>query len=266
MTSSALWQRIRSARSAAGLRQQDVAEACGVTRVAVGHWESPDENRRTTPSAKHLRTLSDLTGAPLEWLISDESEIHPTWMSGLEDAQALANGVEWVMVPLFDDGLACMHDLIELVRDGVPCSEAAKQAKCTGFNWIPLSKDYADSHGVVISHTLVGFHMDDRAMEPSVMKGDSVFFQVGGAAHHNDIVAVRTIDARHAFSLRRLIVKHVDGEKISLSLEPMNDDNLTISLNDLPLVNGSISQTLAAETSRTFEYLGPVYMVSRVIV
>lgn len=52
--------RARDARTAAAVRQSEVAEALGVTRTAVSHWEAG----RSTPDAAHAlaygRLLRDL--------------------------------------------------------------------------------------------------------------------------------------------------------------------------------------------------------------
>lgn len=77
--SSELWQRIRAARKYKNLRQQDIAEACGVSRGAVAQWEYEDPLKRTTPSIDQMKATAKATGVPLEWLLSDSSNLGDIW-------------------------------------------------------------------------------------------------------------------------------------------------------------------------------------------
>lgn len=69
------------ARKDAGLDQQAVATALGVSRALVGHWE----NDRSEPSYRRLVKFAELTGFPLDALLSTigyKSEIageSPIW-------------------------------------------------------------------------------------------------------------------------------------------------------------------------------------------
>lgn len=66
-----MWQRIRWAREAAGLRQEDLAEiAGGIDRAAVSAWESADPDRRTKPRAQRLQAIASATGVTVDWLLS----------------------------------------------------------------------------------------------------------------------------------------------------------------------------------------------------
>jgi transcriptional regulator with XRE-family HTH domain len=60
-----LQARIRMARRHAGLSQTRLAQAVGVQRSAVSHWEAP---RGKNPSVAHLRELATVTGTQFEWL------------------------------------------------------------------------------------------------------------------------------------------------------------------------------------------------------
>ncbi len=57
--------RIRMARRHAGLSQTSLAQAVGVQRSAVSHWEAPNGKN---PSVAHLRDVATLTGTHFEWL------------------------------------------------------------------------------------------------------------------------------------------------------------------------------------------------------
>lgn len=77
--SSELWQRIRAARKYKNLRQQDIADVCGVSRGAVAQWEYDDPTKRTTPSIDQMKEAAKITGVPLDWLLSDASDLGDIW-------------------------------------------------------------------------------------------------------------------------------------------------------------------------------------------
>lgn len=65
-------QRIRLARRHAALSQAQLAEAAGVQRSAVSHWETPQGKN---PSVKHLREVALATGVQFEWLATGRGEM-----------------------------------------------------------------------------------------------------------------------------------------------------------------------------------------------
>jgi len=58
-------QRIRLARRHAGLSQAALAEAVGVQRSAVSHWEAVQGK---SPSMSNLRRVATVTAVQFEWL------------------------------------------------------------------------------------------------------------------------------------------------------------------------------------------------------
>jgi len=64
-------QRLKAAREAAGLTQAYVAERIGVTRQAVGQWESGE----SSPNPQTLALLADLYGVSVDDLLG-RSHIH----------------------------------------------------------------------------------------------------------------------------------------------------------------------------------------------
>lgn len=71
---SELWERLRAARKFADKRQQDIADALGVSRPTVALWESHDTKHRTSPSLTQLKLISKATRVPLAWLLDDTAD------------------------------------------------------------------------------------------------------------------------------------------------------------------------------------------------
>lgn len=65
-------ERIRLARRAAGMSQNQLAQAVGVQRSAVSHWEAP---LGKNPSVSHLREIALVTGTQFEWLATGRGEM-----------------------------------------------------------------------------------------------------------------------------------------------------------------------------------------------
>lgn len=79
---SEMWQRIRIARRYAQLSQETLGNLCNppVSKSAVAQWESASAQKRTTPKLSNLNTIAEATGAPLDWLLSDDTDLHGEWM------------------------------------------------------------------------------------------------------------------------------------------------------------------------------------------
>ena len=65
-------ERIRLARRAAGMSQNQLAQVVGVQRSAVSHWEAP---LGKNPSVSHLREIAMVTGIQFEWLATGRGEM-----------------------------------------------------------------------------------------------------------------------------------------------------------------------------------------------
>lgn len=68
--------RIKAARTEAGLTQQELADACHVTRNAISQWESQDESQRTTPGVTRIQKIAKVTKVAAEWLLSGQGPKH----------------------------------------------------------------------------------------------------------------------------------------------------------------------------------------------
>jgi len=79
---STLPQLIQAARRYAQLSQQGLADKVGVSRPAVSHWENDNPGKGTAPTRENIVAISKATGAPLDWLLSDESDVSDTaWLA-----------------------------------------------------------------------------------------------------------------------------------------------------------------------------------------
>lgn len=96
--------RIRRARTLAGLTQAELAQRVGVHRGAVAQWESPNGS---LPSMDHLIAIALHTGVHLEWLGTGRGEPRPG--AGLERADAGERAQDELEA-------ACLHALRRMPR------------------------------------------------------------------------------------------------------------------------------------------------------
>lgn len=78
-------ERIRLARRHAALSQSQLAQAVGVQRSAVSHWEAPQGKN---PSVKHLRDVAVVTGVQFEWLVTGRGQMAPSRDAVLDSVAA----------------------------------------------------------------------------------------------------------------------------------------------------------------------------------
>ena len=79
-------QRIRLARRHAAMSQTQLAQAVGVQRSAVSHWEAPQGKN---PSVKHLREIAMVTGVQFELLATGRGQMAPSRDSVLDSVAAV---------------------------------------------------------------------------------------------------------------------------------------------------------------------------------
>ena len=223
--SSKLWQRLRVARGAAGLKQQDIADATGVSRVAVGHWESPDPHRRTRPSIESLQKFASITGAPLDWLIDDNSALEAHW--GLPpDPERLPGDL--VEVPVLEGDVKCV---VEKMRENPDMAAAEAAKSCVGCAHVAsvyISNNMSQHYmGRNHSPRMIMLRMRDHAMDPEIREGDGVVFDVDEPILHNDIVMGEVTDTPSGYSARRIRASAAEDGTITFHAEPDNDDYLT---------------------------------------
>ncbi len=90
-----LGRKIRTARQMAEMKQDDLARICGVSRSAIGQWESDE----TEPSATKLFAIARATQQPLGWFA--EGLLHSARSKGLEPPTF------WSVVSLGSKGCPC---------------------------------------------------------------------------------------------------------------------------------------------------------------
>jgi transcriptional regulator with XRE-family HTH domain len=71
---SELWQRIRAVRKYMQLSGEEFGALFGVSKASVSQWESASAKNRTHPELEKLKEMSKVSGAPTEWLLSDDSD------------------------------------------------------------------------------------------------------------------------------------------------------------------------------------------------
>lgn len=80
-----LWKRLRQARKAAGLTQQDIATATGVSRGAVTQWEAVHPDTRTSPSLEQLATIAQITNTSVAYLAGEDPVERPAASDSLAE-------------------------------------------------------------------------------------------------------------------------------------------------------------------------------------
>lgn len=81
--------KIRLARRHAGFSQKQLAQAVGVQRSAVSHWESGESRN---PGLANLRQVAVVTGVQFEWLANGRGTMalcHETRRDSIATANAL---------------------------------------------------------------------------------------------------------------------------------------------------------------------------------
>ena len=95
--------RIRTARTRAGMSQGALAEALGVSRSAVGHWESA--KGRVSPSRERLSELALATGVSYEWLATGRgTPLAPIDGIPAADAEFVDDPIERRLLQAFRSG------------------------------------------------------------------------------------------------------------------------------------------------------------------
>jgi len=215
---SELWEKLRAARGAAGVKQQEIAEACGVTRVAVGHWESKDERRRTHPPLEKLKVFAELTNTTISWLTDDDADASPNWLTASRANQGAIN------VGLYNPSSA-LHAvarargegrLVEAFAANEDTDQTFKPERVVIMPDMLSGQSYRDMD-------LFAFIMPDHSMGNLVQRGDMVFIDATVARPApGDLVVVNAVDNPGIATVRKFTLHQTNGD-IDIHLEPVQD-------------------------------------------
>ena len=112
-------ERIRLARRTVGMSQNQLAEAVGVQRSAVSHWEAPNGKN---PSMAHLRAVALVSGLQFEWLATGRGDMNlsrEAQLDSIATAEALLveDPLEFRLVSAFRDApLRARLSMLELME------------------------------------------------------------------------------------------------------------------------------------------------------
>lgn len=188
--SSTLRERIRAARMAAGLTLKEIGEVCGVTRVAAGLWENPDDAKRTEPSIGKLRKIADATGAPLDWLVSDDSVIGGDWRKTIA-----AEPADTVRVHVIGSGFAELAAALAADRKlTVDAALAAGAGKAV--DEIVLHNSLAKRAGAegFTGYRVFAVIASDDALAPTVQADDIIVMSPDGEIRNKRIIGLAVHD------------------------------------------------------------------------
>ena len=247
---SKLHERLKAARLEAKLTLKEVGASMEppISRVAVGLWESMADDRRTSPSVKQLAIISKITGAPLEWLSSDDSDISDDWHSEINADNQVRQ--DFILAPILNSKVA---ETVDALRAD-PAMLAATAAEIVGASDIgelAVSNSAASNVGEKHDPRLFGVLITDNSMSPIIDNGDGVIVDPDAEIVEGALVLVKTIDAPGGLSVRRAHIVRTDpakcaacakfkapgdcANKVSLLLEPENDRHLTLDVCPLPI-------------------------------
>jgi transcriptional regulator with XRE-family HTH domain len=107
-------QRIRLARRHAAMSQTQLAQAVGVQRSAVSHWEAPQGKN---PSVKHLREIAMVTGVQFEWLATGRGQMAPSRDSVLDSVAADDTLEQRLLMAFREAPVRARMALVELMEE-----------------------------------------------------------------------------------------------------------------------------------------------------
>lgn len=146
---SGLWKRIREAREAAGVTQEALGRACGVSRAAVAQWEAEDG---TAPTLDKIEPMTNLLDVDPVYLLRGQH-------AKSRDKTTLSLGTT-VQVPEYDVRVSA--------GGGFHIAEETKKDV-----WL-FSRRYVSEELRLSSPRLVVFEVIGDSMEPTLRSGDRV--------------------------------------------------------------------------------------------
>ncbi|MFM2484433.1 LexA family protein [Celerinatantimonas yamalensis] len=174
-----LYERLKGCRTHAGLTQQQLAKAVGVSHVTISQWERGD----TTPKGSNLYQLAKVLNCSAEWLLYGLGEMPSNTVN------LLANVTDGPIIK-------GSYPLISWQQAG---------------NWTQVHESYSDqatqySCPVNCSEQTFVLKVQGVSMEPIFHDGDLVFVDPNLKYKHGSYVIVR-LDGHHEATFRQLIVE-----------------------------------------------------------
>lgn len=196
---SEFWQRLRAARRRANLTQQDVADAFGISRVAVSQWESPEPSKRTQPEPDRWQLLARITGHPVSWLLDNEADPDVAPISHFD-------------ATFTDDSVARSQRVILRGVAMIDVDGFWKELEESGRD-VPVQAITQDPDAYALR--IVG-----RRYHPSIESGQCILLEPNAPLRVGKRVLIQLADGRHAV---RSLMGHEDGLWIFTSLTDAND-------------------------------------------
>ncbi len=105
-------ERLRIARTQAGLSQGQIADACGVSQPAVSKWETGISNALgcNEPDLASLVTIARRTGQPVSWFLGENESTEPLRITATEVEAETHHGEQLAILLAGPD-----HDLYEKI-------------------------------------------------------------------------------------------------------------------------------------------------------
>ena len=182
-----LGPRIRAARKAKGMTQEDLAESIGAARPSISHWE----NNKVKPDSESLSKLAEILDIPLSQLLGDDEKNNnkPHRINSDETLEEKPNArriENVVMIPIISDKnvTACCGEGSYYASD--------VQWEIEDYFPIPQSETIGESWQ---GHNLKLIKATGVSMEPYIKEGDLILFAELYEVHERDI-AVIAIDGK----------------------------------------------------------------------
>lgn len=177
-----LGPRIRAARKAKGMTQEDLAESIGAARPSISNWE----NNKVKPDSESLSKLAEILDIPLSHLLDDDGKDNnkPHRLNSDETLEEKPNArliENVVMIPIISDknvtaccgeGSYYASDVQWEIEDYFPIP----QSETIGYSWQGYNLKLIKATGV--------------SMEPYIKEGDLILFAELYEVHERDIAVI----------------------------------------------------------------------------
>jgi phage repressor protein C with HTH and peptisase S24 domain/DNA-binding XRE family transcriptional regulator len=223
-----LWDRIRWLRKVTGLTQQDVADACEISRTAVSLWETDDADKRTTPTNENLQTFLMLAAQNIDkdpgpmwaWLMSKHSSIgnlKNIYGEAEDESDAIPLGTSPVPIrgALIEHGNPSRVILIPRLDISASMGEGALNPEYdTVVDHLRLSADWARKNLTVSNpQNLKALSAYGDSMIPAFNDGDILIVDTG--VHELKIDAIYVLRWDDELYVKR-VQRHPETDTISI--------------------------------------------------